>query len=93
MRPRQWIPRMSSVERLTTARMSAERIGEHHFDDVFRLNQDPEVAKTWAEPARRRRLASTFAAPSSIGSAMATASGSFAIVSRENSSDAQVFGI
>ena len=37
---------MSSVERLTTARMSAERIGEQHFDDLLCLNQDPEVAKT-----------------------------------------------
>src|ERR1019366_3396370 len=37
---------MSSLEKFTTQRMTAERIGEHHFDELLRLNQDPAVAKT-----------------------------------------------
>jgi [ribosomal protein S5]-alanine N-acetyltransferase len=37
---------MASVESFATARMLATRIIESDFDDLFRLNQDPEVAKT-----------------------------------------------
>jgi [ribosomal protein S5]-alanine N-acetyltransferase len=37
---------MDKVETFATARMAATRISETDFDDVFRLNQDPEVAKT-----------------------------------------------
>jgi ribosomal-protein-alanine N-acetyltransferase len=37
-----------NVETFTTARMKATRISENDFDDLFRLNQDPEVAKTLA---------------------------------------------
>jgi len=39
---------MTSVETFTTARMAATRISESDFDDLLRLNQDPEVAKTLA---------------------------------------------
>ena len=39
---------MQNVETFTTARMTATRVGEGDFDDLFRLNQDPEVAKTMA---------------------------------------------
>ncbi len=39
---------MQNIETFTTARMNAARISEADFDDLFRLNQDPEVAKTMA---------------------------------------------
>ncbi len=39
---------MTGVETFTTARMAATRISDSDFDDLFRLNQDPEVAKTMA---------------------------------------------
>jgi [ribosomal protein S5]-alanine N-acetyltransferase len=39
---------MESVESFATARMSASRICEGDFGDLFRLNQDPQVAKTMA---------------------------------------------
>ena len=39
---------MPNVETIATARMSATRIRETDFDDLFRLNRDPEVAKTMA---------------------------------------------
>ena len=39
---------MTSVETFATERMAATRISESDFDDLFRLNQDPEVAKTMA---------------------------------------------
>jgi ribosomal-protein-alanine N-acetyltransferase len=37
---------MRMVEKFSTARTQAEPIGEHHFAELMRLNQDPEVAKT-----------------------------------------------
>lgn len=39
---------MDNVETFATARMAATRIREADFDDLFRLNQDSEVAKTMA---------------------------------------------
>ncbi len=39
---------MENVETFATPRMNAARISEADFDDLFRLNQDPEVAKTMA---------------------------------------------
>jgi ribosomal-protein-alanine N-acetyltransferase len=39
---------MDNVETFATTRMAATRIAETDFDDLFRLNQDPEVAKTMA---------------------------------------------
>ncbi len=39
---------MNKVESCATARMEAARIGDADFDDLFRLNQDPAVAKTMA---------------------------------------------
>ncbi len=39
---------MQNIETFTTPRMNAARISEADFDDLFRLNQDPEVAKTMA---------------------------------------------
>ena len=39
---------MDHVETFTTARTTATRISESDFDDLFRLNQDREVAKTMA---------------------------------------------
>jgi [ribosomal protein S5]-alanine N-acetyltransferase len=39
---------MASVESFITSHMIALRIRESDFQDLFRLNQDPEVAKTMA---------------------------------------------
>ena len=39
---------MQNVETFASARMTASRISESDFVDLFRLNQDPEVAKTMA---------------------------------------------
>jgi ribosomal-protein-alanine N-acetyltransferase len=39
---------MENVETFATARMLATRICEADFDELFRLNQDPAVAKTMA---------------------------------------------
>jgi ribosomal-protein-alanine N-acetyltransferase len=48
---------MESVETFDTVRLSATRICERDFDDLFRLNQDPEIAKTMAgtRPASETR--------------------------------------
>ena len=39
---------MDNVDTFVTARMEASRISETDFAELFRLNQDPEVAKTMA---------------------------------------------
>jgi len=39
---------MTSVETFATERMAATRISESDYDDLLRLNQDSEVAKTMA---------------------------------------------
>jgi len=39
---------MDNVETFATARMEATRSSETDFDDLFRMNQDPELAKTMA---------------------------------------------
>jgi ribosomal-protein-alanine N-acetyltransferase len=37
---------MESIEQLVTARMTARRIAEGDFDDLLRINQDPQVMAT-----------------------------------------------